>query len=152
MCLRPFESKTENSRRRRVESLHRNRFWEADTGKTRNTFLGGAGTWGGHIASTPIYLNGKEENDAFPAKNIKTNKKSHCDSSERNQKATVTIINSGEFLAEPVMGRKGQLSPISQAWAFVLLLSWAATWCLLSSASAPSRQAVFLMSWYTRQW
>lgn len=43
-----------------------------------------------------------------------------------------------EFLEELGMGRKRQLSPISPAGILVLLLSGAAAWCLLSSASAPA--------------
>lgn len=77
--------------------------------------------------STPNFLSSEEENDAFPAKQIKTNKKSHCNSSKRNQKGTMNIINSSKFLVEPGMGREGQLSPISLAQALTLLLSQAAT-------------------------
>lgn len=42
-----FLRETENSRRR-VESLYRNCFWEADTRKTRNTFL----EWNGDLKRT----------------------------------------------------------------------------------------------------
>ena len=98
-------------------------------GKRETHFLSGARIWicRGRIASTPILTSGEEENDAFPEKRIKTNKESHCDLSESNLKGTMKIGHSCEFLAEPGMGRKGQLSPISLPRALVLLLSRAAT-------------------------
>lgn len=77
--------------------------------------------------STLNFLSSEEENDAFPAKKTKTNKKSHCDSGKRNQKGTTNVTNSSKFLVELGTGREGQLSPISLAQALTLLLSEAAT-------------------------
>jgi len=77
--------------------------------------------------STSNLTSSEEENDALPENTIKMNKKSHCDWREGNLEATMKTRHGCEFLAEPGMGRKGQLSPISLAKALMLLLSPAAT-------------------------
>lgn len=130
--LMPFEHKTENSRRRRVESLYRNYFWENDTRKTRNTFP----QWSkdlnlqrAHCEHANFYKRRGRKWCISWKENKKINKKSHCDLSESNLKATMKRSYSCEFLLELGMGRKGQLSPISLAsaapvtgWFFMSLI------------------------------
>lgn len=121
-----FEHKTENSRRRRVESLCRNYFWENDTGKTRNTFP----QWSKdlnlqrtHCEHANFYKRRGRKWCISWKENKKINKKSHCDLSESNLKATTKRSRSCESPLEPGMGRKGQLSPISLASALLSLTS-----------------------------
>lgn len=104
-------------------------------------FLGGARIW---VCSESAPILSEEENDAFPEKRIKTNPEISLwlqwEMSKNNQgnKAEVGI---------PGGAGDGEERPAESNQSSLLLLSGAAAWCVLSSASAPPSRAVLLMSW-----